>query len=153
MVIDHLGAHPEGGQPGAQGQQQPARPGGGPAAQQPQQQGHGQGEEEGEDHPLHRQGVEAVHLQKKLLIINDPQQKQGGEGQPPPARPPGNRRGFVLVQGAHLHLRNLFPHTLGILYCIPGRLSTAGTLTGLCTKAKNPWDKGHILFIYTKEFS
>ena len=62
VVVDHLGAHPDRHQPGAQRQQHPPEPDRGSAAQQAQQYGDGRGEQKGKYRALHRKGVEAVQL-------------------------------------------------------------------------------------------
>ena len=62
VVVDHLGAHPDRHQPGAQRQQHPPEPDRGSAAQQAQQYGEGHGEQKGKYRALYRKGMEAVQL-------------------------------------------------------------------------------------------
>ena len=87
VIVHRLCTHPKGNQGGAQDQQPPSQTILHPPAQGPQQHGDGDGEEEGEHCPCEGQPVEAVQLQKQLLIVNDAQEKQRRSRQPPPAAP------------------------------------------------------------------
>ena len=87
VIIYRLRAHPKGNQGGTQDQQPPSQAVLHPSAQGPQQHGDGDGEEEGEHRPREGQALEAVQLQKQLLVVNDAQEKQRRSRQPPPAAP------------------------------------------------------------------
>ena len=71
VVIHQLGADPKGDQGGADGQQDAPPAGRDSAAQQAQQHRHGQRKQKGKDRALHREGPEAVELEKEFLIIDD----------------------------------------------------------------------------------
>ena len=87
VIIDALGSHPHGEQQGHCRQQHPPLSWGDPAAQQSQQDRDGQGEQQGEQRPHRRDGVETKQLQKQFFIVDDPSKKQGRDQQPPPTAP------------------------------------------------------------------
>lgn len=87
VIIDALGSHPHGEQQGHCQQQHPPLSWGDPAAQQSQQDRDGQGEQQGEQRPHRRDGVETKQLQKQFFIVDDPSKKQGRDQQPPPTAP------------------------------------------------------------------
>ena len=62
MVVDRLGAHPNGEQGGTEDQEHRTGPLARRAAQQSQQQGNRDGEEQGKEGPGRGEGVKAVEL-------------------------------------------------------------------------------------------
>ena len=114
MVVDDLRPHPKGNEGGTRHQQHPSPPCGDGAAQQPQQNGHGQGEQQGKYHSREAQAPEAVQLHKQLFIIDHRQEKQRRSGQPFPKRLWKAAGGSPFLEFGYDHSKLLSP-TIGRL--------------------------------------